>query len=747
MKAVFSGWRVPEPPGWLPGWLAGWIARVRGIADLERRLALVLTVLAVVSGLTTYVVISRSPPYGAGVRTVLFLLNLDLILLLLLGAIIARRVTQVLIEWRRGHAGSRLHTRLVALFSIVAVAPAIVVAVFSVFFLSSGLEAWFSDRVRSALQTSLNVAQGYLEEHKENIRADALAMAADLNREGLGMTLNLARLRQVVNAQAEVRSLTEAIVFDGSGRIMAQTGLGFTLQIETLPQEAFEQASAGEVVTLTSDTDDRVRALVRLDGFGDAYLFVGRFVDANVLGFMESTQSVVAEYQRIESGRSGIQITSALLFMVVALLLLFAAVWIGLNFANGLVAPLSQLITAADRVRGGDYLARVPEDGAAEDELAALSRGFNRMTAQLASQRAELVEANQELDQRRRFTETVLAGVSSGVIGLDLERRVLLHNRSAAQLLGGHGGKVAGCRIEALVPGVEAMFRRLRDEPEAHVEEELRFVRRGGERVLLVRLAPQLDGEGDGGGRTTTGYVVTFDDITALISAQRQAAWAEVAKRIAHEVKNPLTPIRLSAERLSRKYGAQVGAEEQETFRKIVGTIIRQVDVIGHLISEFSAFARMPAAVLRPERLQPLVEEAVLLQHAAWPRVRFAQDLPKEPVEVLCDAPKVAQALTNLLQNAAQAMTEGGRPEGTVSVRLRREARTSVAVEVEDEGPGFPADRQRLLEPYVTTRAKGTGLGLAIVRKIMEEHAGTVELLSGARGGGLVRLTFPDRRG
>jgi two-component system nitrogen regulation sensor histidine kinase NtrY len=420
------------------------------------------------------------------------------------------------------------------------------------------------------------------------------------------------------------------------------------------------------VVVLTSDTDDRVRALVRLDGFGDAYLFVGRFVDATVLGYMERTQSVVAEYQRLESGRSDIQIKSALLFIVVALLLLLAAVWIGLNFANGLVAPLSQLITAADRVRGGDFQARVPEEGPDEDELAALSRAFNRMTAQLASQRHELVQANQELDQRGRFTETVLAGVSAGVIGLDAGRRVLLHNRSAAQLLGGHGDKVAGCRIEALVPGVEAMFDRLGARPPGEtVEQELRFVRRGGERVLLVRLAPQLDGEGGEGpgGRATAGYVVTFDDITALISAQRQAAWAEVAKRIAHEVKNPLTPIRLSAERLSRKYAAQLG-DEREPFQKIVETIIRQVDTIGRLISEFSAFARMPAAVLKPERMQPLIEEAVLLQHAAWPRVRFEQELPQAPVEVLCDGPKVSQALTNLLQNAAQAMTEGGSPEG-----------------------------------------------------------------------------------
>jgi two-component system, NtrC family, nitrogen regulation sensor histidine kinase NtrY len=744
---VFTG-RASGPAG------EGWLARARRF-DLERRLALALTVLAVVCGLATYVVISRAPPYGASVRTVLFLLNLDLVLLLLLGVVIARRMAQLLGEWRQGHAGSRLHTRLVALFSVVAVTPAIIVAVFSVVFLSTGLEAWFSDRVRTALQNSLNVAQAYLEEHKENIRADALAMAADLNREVGGLTLNLPRLIQIVEAQAALRSLTEAIVFDGSGRVLAQTGLGFSLEIETLPQEALDEAAAGEVVTLTSDTDDRVRALARLDGYGDAYLFVGRFVDAQVLSYMERTQSVVSEYEQLESGRSGVQITSALLFMVVALLLLFAAVWIGLNFANRLVAPIGQLIAAANRVRGGDYLARVPETGTDDDELVALSRAFNRMTAQLASQRRELIEANHELERRRRFTETVLAGVTAGVLGVDLDRRIVLPNRSAAaQLLGGGDGgggdaegedgaeaaedRLVGRTVEEVLPGADALFQRLRDRPGQPVEDELRLVRDGKERVLLVRLAPQLDGE------RTRGYVLTFDDVTALLSAQRQAAWAEVARRIAHEVKNPLTPIRLSAERLSRKYAGQLG-EERQAFQKIVDTIIRQVDAIGRLIGEFSAFARMPAAVLKPEELGPLVEEAVLLQQAAFPSLRFEAELPPQPVELVCDGPKVSQALTNLLQNAAQAMAENGRA-GAVRARLRRE-RGAVVVEVEDEGPGFPAERARLLDPYVTTRSGGTGLGLAIVRKIMEEHAGTVELLSAPGGGALARLTFPDRRG
>jgi two-component system, NtrC family, nitrogen regulation sensor histidine kinase NtrY len=707
--------------------------------DVERRLALLLTISAVAAGLATYWVISRAPPYGPDVGTVLVLLNLDLVLLLLLGVVIARRLVQLVLQLRQGSAGSRLHTRLVLLFSVVAVTPAIIVAVFSVSFLSSGLENWFSERIRNALENSMNVAEAYLQEHKENIRADALAMAADLNRESASLDFNPARLRQVVNAQAALRSLTEAIVFDGSGRVLARTGLSFTMEIEQLPRDALERAFQGEVVELTSDTEDRVRALVRLDGFGDAYLFIGRFVDAKVLGYMERTQSMVSEYQRMQSERSGIQITSALIFMIVALLLLFASVWIGLALANQLVTPIGRLITAADRVRGGDLLARVPEEGPESDEFVMLSRAFNRMTTQLESQRRELIAANQQLDERRRFTETVLAGVSAGVIGIDTERRVVLPNQAAQDFLDEEGEGLAGRRIDEVLPGVGKLFEAAAQHPGEVVERQLSLVRRGREQTLLARLSPQRDG-----GRIL-GYIVTFDDISDLLSAQRQAAWAEVARRIAHEVKNPLTPIRLSAERLERKYLGQIG-QDQEAFKKSVGTIVRQVDTIGRLISEFSAFARMPAPVLREENLDELVRDAVVLQQPAWPRISFGVDMPEErPIRLTCDGPKLSQAITNLLQNSINALSEGAQDHaGEVVVRVRR-GDAAVVIEVEDNGPGFPSDRERLFEPYVTTRAKGTGLGLAIVKKIMEEHGGSVELLAGEAQGALVRLTFPTR--
>ncbi len=524
-------------------------------ADLERRLALLLAVSAIVSSVVTYAVITGSPPYGASVRTVLLLLNLDFILLLLLGVVVARRLVRLILDRRQGSAGSKLHTRLVALFSIVAVTPAILVAVFSVIFLSSGLETWFSSRIRAALDNSLSVAEAYLQEHRDVIRADALAMATDLEREGPGLLQDPIYLRHFVVAQAALRSLTEAIVFDKSGRVLAHSGLGIALEVEQLSPEALARAEQGEVVTMTSSTDDRVRALLRLDGMGeDLFLFVGRFVDAKVLNYMERTQQVVAEYRRMEDERSGVQITSSLIFGIVALLLLLGAVWLGMNFADQLATPISRLIAAANRVRSGDLMARVPEDEA-EDEIALLSRAFNRMTSQLDGQRRELIAANQQLDDRRRFTEAVLAGVTAGVIGLDSSRRVILPNRSAMDLLAIGGDGLAERPVEDVLPELSPLFARLAERPDEPVQEQISVIRGGHQRTLLVRLAAQLEGE------EIRGFVLTFDDVTELMSAQRQAAWAEVARRIAHEIKNPLTPIRLSAERLGRKYLSQIGAD------------------------------------------------------------------------------------------------------------------------------------------------------------------------------------------
>jgi two-component system nitrogen regulation sensor histidine kinase NtrY len=717
----------------------GWLRQPR----VSAQLALVLTVAATLSGLATYVVISGWRNVAAEPELVLGLLYLDLILLLLLGVVVARGLVQLIMARRQGLAGSRLHARLVAMFSLVAVAPAIVVAVFSVLFLHFGLEAWFSERISGALTNSLNVAQAYLEEHKEVIRADALAMAADLNREGPALIGEPEMFQRLLDAQAAVRALTEAVVFLGNGQVVARSGLGFVLELERVPPTAFEQAANGEVVVLTSDADDRVRALVRLDNFIDAYLFVGRFVDARVLEYMDRTREAIDEYRALEVTRSGIQVTFAMIFGLVALLLLLAAVRVGLGFANRLAMPISRLIAAADRVRVGDLSTSVPEQEEGH-EIDRLSRAFNRMTAQLASQRAELINANNQLDERRRFTEAVIGGVSSGVLGLDNQGRITLPNRSAADLIKAVPDELIGRPLIAVIPEVGGLLAHVATAPERPAEAQIELQRPDGSHTLLVRVAAQHDAY------EITGYVVTFDDITELLAAQRKAAWAEIARRIAHEIKNPLTPIRLSAERLRRKYLPQIKVDP-DAFANSTDTIVRQVDSIGRLINEFSAFARMPAPVFAYESGKDLVRQAVHLQQGARPEIRFETQLPAGDVQLYCDAQQVAQALTNLLQNAVESVLErmkqqaGSGSPGRVVVKLI-ETPDRCLIEVHDNGCGLPESAERLTEPYVTMRRSGTGLGLAIVKKIMEEHGGSLTLGNRDAGGACVALAFPAFR-
>ncbi|MDH3660580.1 MAG: PAS domain-containing sensor histidine kinase [Alphaproteobacteria bacterium] len=712
---------------------------------MARRLAVVLAAAATVAGIVTYVVLSGSMQLGAEAEWVLGLLYLDLILLLSLGVIVGHRLVQIVLARRQGSVGSRLHARMVALFSVVAVAPAIIVAIFAVMFLHYGLEAWFSDRVSQALTNSLSVAQSYLEEHKDIIRADAFAMAADIDREAPGLVGDPVRFQRMFDAQAALRSLTEAIIFDGHGQRIARSGLSFGLEIESLPAAGhLEKAAAGKAVILTNDTEDRVRALVRLNSFDDTYLYVGRFVDARVLGYLAQTREVVEEYRSLELRRSGIERAFAIIFGVVALLLLLAAIWVGLLFANGVAGRISQLTQAANLVSAGDLTVRVPETEK-RDEIDDLQSTFNRMTDQLSTQRDELVQANSQLDRRRAFTEAVIGGVSSGVIGLDRQGLITLPNPSALDFLESTAEKLVGRPVIAVLPEIAGLLAGAVAAPHTPaMVEQLEFRRTDGHRTLLVRVSAQLDDDDE-----IASFVVTFEDITELLGAQRTAAWSEIARRIAHEIKNPLTPIRLSAERLKRKYLPQIQSDE-DTFKGSIDTIVRQVDTIGTLINEFSAFARMPAPVFNYESACDLVRQAVYLQQGARAEVRFETRLPDDDIQLYCDSRKVAQALTNLVQNAVQSVLQrlanepDGDERGWVLVKLDA-TEQFCSIEVHDNGLGLPADEPvgRLTEPYVTKRADGTGLGLAIVKKIMEEHAGTISLSNREGGGASVSLAFP----
>ena len=734
--------------------LAAWAAR----RNLERKLAIVLVVGGVASGLATFAAMTDNFSGVADPTTILLLLNADLVFLLAIGALIARRMVMVWVARRRGRAGARLHARLVGLFSLVAVAPAIVLAVFSVLFFNYGLQGWFSERVSTALDASLEVAQSYLEEHRETINADVLSMANDLNREGPLLMYDQQRFQRTLATQAALRSLTEAVVFDSSGRVIARAGFSLMLDFDPeIPQWAMRRAQQGDVVTLTADSEDRVRALVKLDNFVDAYLYVGRLVDPRVLNHMDRTENAVQLYKQLEGKRSTMQITFALIFMVVAMLLLLASVWVGLAFANQLTQPIGQLIMATERVRSGDLTTRAtPPD--TRDEVDSLTRAFNRMTGQLQTQQTALVDANRQLDERRRFTEAVLSGVSAGVIGLDADGRVDLPNSSACQLLETTRDRLIGQPLDGVAPQMAKLVQHARKRPGRGAQDQIQFTAQDGRTLtLLVRVTVEQEAS-----RQIGGFVVTFDDITELLAAQRKAAWADVARRIAHEIKNPLTPIQLSAERLKRRYLKQI-EQDPETFKACTDTIVRQVTDIGRMVDEFSNFARMPEPVMQPEDLNELVEQAVFLQETANPDLSFVRELADRPARMPCDRRQLDRALTNLLQNAVEAVRARAdspdpahdRPHdpdrsqpaepvpGDVRVRVLADEQ-AWTVEVLDNGRGLPVEeRDKLTEPYVTTRERGTGLGLAIVKKIMEDHGGELGLTNRPDGGACARLIFP----
>ncbi|MBT3533044.1 MAG: PAS domain-containing sensor histidine kinase [Rhodospirillaceae bacterium] len=708
---------------------------------LSGKLAFALALATFASGMATYTAWTGSAPQTPDPRVVLILLVIDLVLVLSLGALIARHMVRLWVARRAGSAGSRLHSRLVAMFSLVAVTPAIIVALFSAVFFHLGVQAWFSERVRTTVGGSLAVAEAYVAEHRHTIRADILAMANDIDRIAPRLRGKQQQFSRFLAIQASRRALSEATVFNSHGAVLGRTFLSVSAAFNELPLNRINAASRSDPVIFESDREDQVRALVRLDGFLDAYLFVARFVDPVVLNHVETTRAVVREYEALEGARTDIQLTSALIFIVVALMLLMAAIWLGLTFANRLVGPLRGLMVAAERIREGDLSARVTEGGS-DDEIGSLSRAFNRMTRQLSEQREELVAANRAMDRRRRFTEAVLSGVSAGVVGLDGKGIITLPNSSAAALLETRVEALTGKSFAEAVPEMTELLQRARQNPGRIVEGEVSLIREGHRRTFMVRI--RTDQTAD----QRFGAIVTFDDVTELVTAQRTAAWADVARRIAHEIKNPLTPIQLSAERLKRKYLNQI-SDDPEVFTQCTDTIIRQVGDIGRMVDEFSAFARMPAAEMKIEDLCEIVRSALFAEEFAHRDIDYAVDLPGVPVTIRCDSQHINRLLTNILQNAQEAIEarqppdQGALAPGIINVDLIMDGPNAI-LDVRDNGIGLPAEgRERLTEPYVTNREKGTGLGLAIVKKIMEEHGGRMRLEDAKEGGARIHLSFP----
>ncbi len=696
--------------------------------------------LALLSAFTTFIVLADFTPVLPTHDVVVTLLLVNATTVLLLLGVIVREVWQVVQARRTGRAAARLHVRIVGLFSIIAAAPAILVAIVASVTLDRGLDRLFSTRTRAAIVNSLVVAEAYLRDHAQIVRSDIMLMATDISRAKPVFQQDRDKLPQYLTFQASVRGLAAAIVIDKDLNVIARADLKVNQTFAMPPRDALPKIGETDPQLVLLPDTNYVAAVVKLHNYDDDYLYVTRLLDPNVVPQLQATRESVNEYAAIEARRLGVQIAFALMYTVIALTVLLSAVWVGLDFANRLVAPIRRLIGAANVVSTGNLHVRVPIRQS-EGDLAQLGETFNRMTQELRSQRDDIMGARDLIDSRRRFTEAVLAGASAGVIGVDGNGCVSILNRSAEKLIGRTEPETLGRSLTEVFPELADFMTAARSG--TRTQDQVTITRNGRERNLSVRITSEQSGE------TDHGYVVTLDDITELVAAQRTSAWADVARRIAHEIKNPLTPIQLSAERIRRKYGKMIG-EDRSVFDQCTDTIIRQVDDIRRMVDEFSRFARMPKPVIAAEDMSDTVRQAVFLMRVGNSEIDIDAEIAEDPMPARFDRRLMSQALTNLIKNATEAIAAvppSDLGKGSIRVLAGREG-DDVVIDVVDNGIGLPKEnRSRLLEPYVTTREKGTGLGLAIVGRIVEDHGGSIELRDAAdkipgQRGAWVRVRF-----
>ncbi len=705
---------------------------------MKRFGAILLTIVSGISSLVTFIILTQNDyALQRESKTAAALIMFNFVLVLALGTVVTRQLIEI---WRS--RSSRLHARLVLLFTCITAIPTILVATFSITFFQMGIQNWFNKQVGVALEESVKVAESYLAEHKQIIRADAILMANDLNREAFTLSQNPALFNRMVPVIAGIRKVPEAIVFHAGrpSKILARTNFSYALEfaLTDITPEERARADKGEVIILTDEQEDRVRAFVRLENFVDTYLLIGRYVDSNIISHMENTRGSVNQYRRLKANIGAIQLQFLLLYLVVALVLILIALWIGLTFASTLVRPIAYLARATERLKHGDFTARVQTFSTPRDEIGTLSVAFNEMAGQLQHQRNQLIESNEQIDARRRFSEAVLAGVSAGVVALNQEKIVDLSNRSARQLLGLKREALEGLPLEEVLPEFLPLVLEAEKFPEKEFRREVTLQRETRKLTLLVRVVMEQ------------GYIITFDDITELQKAQRTAAWSDVARRIAHEIKNPLTPIQLAAERLKRKYLKEI-ITEPETFVRYTDTIMRHVGDIGRMVEEFVQFARMPAPNFQPHNLTTLIEDAVFTQGYATPNITLSFTPPPQPVMIVCDHGQITQVLTNLLKNASESietrLKTNAETAPTIALSLTQEPQ-QITLAIRDNGLGFPPDlMDTLTEPYVTTRPKGAGLGLAIVKKVLDDHNARLVLSNildknGAVSGACVTIHF-----
>jgi two-component system nitrogen regulation sensor histidine kinase NtrY len=706
-----------------------WIrySNLRKLKRLQSYFTFIMIILGPVLAVATYLLLG---PLDTGSRgtALRIILMCDLVYVLLIIGLLFQRIMAIIAQRRRKSAGSQLHLRLTGFFTLMSLVPTITVAVFATISINMGFEAWFSDRVQNVIRVSLDAAQAYEFEQTSGLREDAKSLGRRLEQVKAAQRIeDPGAIRQELDRgqQSIQRGLKEAFVITGDGILRLRGFRSYKFDYEMPPPQAFDLAF--EDVHLIRDYENNeLRALVSLRGFGDQYLYVTREVDGVLLGLLDQTQQTARLYQQLEQDRDLYLFNFGLLYLAFAVLLIVSSALLSLWFAERLSRPIGRLVGAAQRVGDGELETQVLEEEG-DDEIAQLSVYFNKMTRQLKGQRDRLLENTAQIEERRRLFDSVLSSVTSGVVGLDAQGRVSFVNRSARRLLGWAVGEHKEHHLEVVVPEFSPLFARLKESGNDSVQDEVKVVRGGRLENLLVRVAPRTS---EGG--ALEGYVIAFDDVTDLVAAQRSAAWGDVARRIAHEIKNPLTPIQLSAERIRRKFSPKLDADGDD-LERMTQVIVRQTTDLRRIVDEFSKFARMPEAVKQREDIVAILNQAVTLQQAGQPNVTFHIDIPDQVIPLSLDATMISQALTNLIKNAGEAIAT--RIEKGVSLDLTpaisislTDLDTQVSITISDNGIGLPQDRAKLFEPYVTTRDKGTGLGLPIVKKIIEEHGGVLRL-------------------
>ena len=667
-------------------------------------------------------------------------LIISFILIVIIFFILLKNIFFILNQIKLEKAGQELQKKILLIFSIIALTPTLFISFFSIFIFDAALSGWFNKKISTAISQSVEVANQYLDEHQSGMRGDILELVNLININSEIFSSDKNKFNNFLDKYTRQHNLSEAVIIDSIGNVLAFSEFVFEYTYTEIPPKFYDTANNGKILIVKEDDSNKMRAFIKLPQYIDAYLLITSFVDQRVLNAIKSTSIAVSDYQSIEIKQFDIKISFIVIFLLITLILLFTSLIIGLNIANRLFEPITSLIKGAEEVGGGNLDYKISDEVLSKiniNEIKRLVQAFNLMISDLKSNRVDLEHANDQLDKRRKFSESVLSGVYSGVIGLDKNLKINLPNVTATNLLGITIGKDFGKPILDIVPEFTDVINSLLISKKNVVEDKIYIVRDDKVLNLITRFVVQKSDD------LILGYVLTFDDVTSLIAAQKMGAWSDIARRIAHEIKNPLTPIRLAAERLMNKLSSNRKIDKK-TFEQSLNMITRQVDDIHHLVDEFSSFARMPSPKLKVININKVIVEYINPMMSSFEKVLIEVDNVIENALIMGDEKQIRQACGNLIKNSYENVNSNNIKNARISIIFKIE-NNFAEIYVNDNGTGIEKSIiSQIIEPYFTTKVGGSGLGLAITKKIIDDHNGSIFIrpLKGSKGTSIL-LKFP----